>query len=113
MMRGETPVFSSDTATRPGGAGGVRLTYGLTDRFAAEVAFGTAIAEALEYPMQDGGQELGAGTTHYDLRAMRATAGMTARFGAKWIPTATLAAGYQHRWLTGGAFSDEGRNFIG
>jgi hypothetical protein len=112
VFRGETPVFSSDTTTRPGGAGGVRLTYGLTDLLAAEVGVGTAIGAAFEYRDQDGGEMLGRGTSHYDLRAVRATAGVTARFGARWIPTANLALGYQHRSLTGGAFIDENRVLI-
>ena len=111
MVRGEAPVFSSDVTTRPGGAGSVRLTYGLTDLFAAEVSLGGAAAEALEYSMQDGG-DLGVGTSHFDLRALRVTAGMTARFGARWIPTATVAAGYQHRLLTGGMLIDDERVLV-
>src|SRR5687767_14274185 len=112
ILRGEAPRFSSDTSTRPGGAGSVRLTYGLTDLLAAEVALGTAIAEAFEYANQDGGEGLGMGTSHFDLRAVRATVGVSARFGARWIPTATVAAGYQQRFLTGGAFIDGERVLV-
>jgi hypothetical protein len=61
--------------------------------------------------MQDGG-DLGVGTSHFDLRALRVTGGMTARFGARWIPTATVAAGYQHRLLTGGMLIDDERVLV-
>jgi hypothetical protein len=102
MVRGTSPVYTDAATTRPGAAGGVRLTYGLSDLLTADVAFGAAVIEALEYAEQD--TEFGMGTTiHHDLRAMRATVGATARFGARWIPTASLAVGYQHRFLTGGS----------
>jgi hypothetical protein len=112
LFRGMTPVYTSATTTRPGGSGGVRVTYGLTDLFTADLAVATGIAEALEYEQQDT-SDFGMGTLHHDLRAVRATAGATMRFGARWIPTASLAAGYQHRLLTGGAVIDEQRSQIG
>jgi hypothetical protein len=104
-------MYTSAATTRAGGSGGVRLTYGLSDLFTADLSVGTAIVEALEYEEQE--TAFGMGTIHHDLRAMRVTAGATARFGARWIPTATVAVGYQHRILTGGAVIDEGRRQLG
>lgn len=111
FIRGSSPEYTSATTTRPGGSGGVRLTYGLSDLLAADLSVGTAIAEALEYDEQD--TAYGRGTIHHDLRALRVMTGATARFGARWIPTASVAVGYQHRLLTGGAVIDEGRRQLG
>jgi hypothetical protein len=101
FFRGTTPVYSSATTSRPGGGGSIRLTYGISDLLATDLSFGTGIAQAFEYEDQD--TEFGDGTIHHDLRAVRAMAGATLRFGARWIPTASLALGYQHRFLTGGS----------
>jgi hypothetical protein len=111
MFRGTAPMYTSAPTTRPGGSGGVALTYGLSDLLTADVSVGTAIAEALEYERQD--TEFGVGTIHHDLRALRVSVGGTARFGARWIPTVSVAVGYQHRFLTGGAVIDDGRRQLG
>jgi hypothetical protein len=111
VVRGTSPVYGSAATMRPGGGGGVRLTYGLTDRFTAEAAVGTGIAEAFEYDQQE--TEYGMAIVHHDLRAVRAMVGASARFGARWIPTVTAAVGYQHRFLTGGAVINEQRRQLG
>jgi outer membrane protein W len=110
LARTEDARERDDFATLPGLALGVRGSYGLTDHLAAEVTIGGSF---------------GFGTTLHDQRtdtgvladlrqnehAAFATAGLTARLGVRFVPTLTLQAGYQHRFLPDADFIDPATGF--
>ncbi len=85
------------TATVAGAAANARVAYGLSDVLALEVAFGGMVGLNAEYhdvPMAGG-------DIHFfqDVVGFRTTVGASARFGARWVPTVSLHAGYQQRML--------------
>lgn len=92
--------------TMPGGRFGFRVTYGLSDLVAAEVILGGIVGGDVAFPNQplETGQRA---TLHQREQAVRATAGVTARFGVEYIPTFTAHLGYQLRRLPEGFFADD------
>lgn len=112
----QAPVYSSARSSRPGVGAGLRLGYGLSDLLELDLAVSGSLFEGVEYadqPVDDPRVTNGVATIHHDHRGVRALAGMTARFGARLIPTVAVAVGYQQRVVSGGQLLDAGRNTMG
>jgi hypothetical protein len=106
FMNVEDIENASATATGVGGTGMVQGSYGLTDLFALDLGVGGGFVYTAEF--HDQTTALGEGNKLHHVRALRVLTGVSARFGARLIPTAGLHVGYQHRWLTDGAlFNDQ------
>ena len=92
--------------TAPGARLGVHATYGLYDTLALEAALGATTGTEVTYEgfRTDTGL---VGTAHNRHSTVRATLGATFRFGTVYIPTLSITAGYQHRFIAAGAVTND------
>lgn len=115
-LRIEDPQDQGATDTVPGLRLVVRGTYapgdykGLGDYWALEVGAGFVMGNGATYPDQDV-PGVGVRSIIQDERALRLTAGVTARLGVRFIPTVTALVGYQHRFLTNVTLQDPQTGF--
>jgi hypothetical protein len=92
------PSPGENRDTIPAARLSIRGTWGLSDTWAFEIGVGGLVGDRVTVP----GPAIPGGGSEYRERpiALRATTGLTARLGVRWIPTVTAFAGYQLRIST-------------
>jgi hypothetical protein len=110
LLRVESIEDTGEVTLIPGLRASTRFTYGLTDHLAFELGATGVLANGAQFDSTFAGNP--ARATH-DERVLRGTFGLTYRGGVRAIPTVTLLAGYQHRWLTGAGFLNDQGSLIG